>query len=52
MRSMSAPHTHSQLVDRAGAAGPTQVDMSLDEPAVTAIVPMMAWCMAIFCADG
>jgi len=52
MRSMRETHTHSQFMDRVGSVGPTQVDRSLDDPAVTAIVPMMAWCMAIFSADG
>jgi hypothetical protein len=52
MRRMNETHTQSHLMEGDGSARPTHVDRSFDEPAVTAIVPMIAWCMAIFWADG
>jgi hypothetical protein len=39
---MRETQTHSQFVDPARSAGMTHVEKSLVEPAVTAIVPMMA----------
>ena len=47
-----AAQSSSHLDDRACDRVRNQSDSSLDEPAVTAMVPMIAWCIAIFWAEG
>jgi len=52
MSTIKPVQSHSYAWDRTCKGEWNQSDSSLDEPAVAAIIPIMAWCIAIFSAEG
>ena len=52
MSRIKAAQGNSHLEDPAHDGERNQSDRSFDEPAVTAMVPIIAWSIAIFAAEG
>jgi hypothetical protein len=52
MSTISQAQSHSHAGDRTCKGERNQPDSILDEPAVAATVPIMAWCVEIFMAEG
>ena len=52
MNMINPAQSNSHLEERACAGARNQSDSSLDKPAVTAMVPITAWSIAILLAEG